>query len=301
MKKQISYFTFFALSLALSFTLFVNVKGNEAVAGAEQNAVEAAAGNSQEVSPVRASEHVARSVDTDDYIVQAVLSSGEGVLISAPIDGSLNKVHVQNGDKFKKGQTLVSYDCQAEKAKVSEIRAKLSVSNRQLEAYERLKAIDVISEVEYVSVLGQNNQDKAILSQALSRRNMCDVKAPFDGRVQDKQVENHEVVKSGRLLMKITSAEPLHVEMLVPSVWLRWLNVGANLNVYIRESDRNYEAEVIRIHGEVDPVSQSVHIVAKIEEYQEELLPGMSGRATFERTSRNVSNGFMGLSMRLGE
>lgn len=230
------------------------------------------------------------------YEVQAVLSAGKGLLVSAPIDGMLKKLPFENGDKFKKNDILVRYDCTAEKAKVTELRARLSMSKRQVEAYERLKEADMVADVEYVSVIGQNKQDRALLTQAQSRLDFCVIKAPFSGRVQDLQVDVNEVVKSGRFLMKINSDEPLNVEMLVPSTWLRWLNVGADLQVYIRESDRTYDAEVVRIHGEVDPVSQSIRIVAKISQYEEELLPGMSGKATFEKTSRQISGGFMGLS-----
>lgn len=227
--------------------------------------------------------------------VQAVLSSGKGLLISAPIDGSLKSVPFENGDAFKKNDILIRYDCAAEKAKVAEISARVSISDRQVVAYERLKKMDMVSDVEYISIIGQHKQNKALLTQARTRLDMCVIIAPFDGRIQDIQVDVNEVVKSGRFLMKINSNDPLNVEMLVPSVWLRWLNVGTLLDVYIKESAKVYAANVIRIHGEVDPVSQSVRIVAKINSYEEELLPGMSGRATFEKSSRKETNGFMGL------
>lgn len=232
---------------------------------------------------------------SQDYEVQAVLSAGKALLISAPMDGSLKFIPFENGDTFKKNDILIRYDCSAEKSKVAEIKARLSISSRQVEAYERLKKMDVVADVEYVSIIGQHKQNQALLAQASTRLKMCDIKAPFDGRVQDKQVDVNEVVKSGRFLMKINSNEPLNVEMLVPSVWLRWLNIGTSLDVFITESAKTYLANVIRIHGEVDPVSKSVRIVAKVNSYEEELLPGMSGKATFERSSRKETNGFMGL------
>jgi len=281
----------------LCFYLFLETSVQTKKAMAEENVQREVVVPEPRIEPAASDRRVV--VQNDDYSAQAVLSSGDAVVISAPIDGIIKASKFESGDKFKKGDVLIEYDCSAEKAKVREVKAKLSVSKRQLEAYERLKKNDVVSEIEYVSVLGSYKQDKEVYNQANTRLSMCKVRAPFDGRVQNKMISNHEVVKSGRLLMEVSSSDPLNVELLVPSIWLRWVNIGTPLELYIRESDRLYDANVMRIHGEVDPVSQTVRLVAKINGYKEELLPGMSGRATFDKKSRAIGKGFMGLSMEM--
>jgi hypothetical protein len=76
------------------------------------------------------------------------------------------------------------------------------------------------------------------------------------------------------------------------------LNIGTELEIFINETDRTYGAKIVAIHGEVDPVSQSIQVVAEMEDYHEELLPGMSGRATFNaQTTRNGVDGFLGLML----
>jgi len=57
--------------------------------------------------------------------------------------------------------------------------------------------------------------------------------------------------------------------------------------------------KIINVFGEVDPVSQSIQVVAEMEKYHEELLPGMSGRATFTRNTieEGSSKGFLGLKL----
>ena len=60
---------------------------------------------------------------------------------------------------------------------------------------------------------------------------------------------------------------------------------------------RQYSATIVAIHGEVDPVSQSVQVVAEMQDYHEELLPGMSGHATFDPSAIKAepNRGFLGL------
>ena len=191
---------------------------------------------------------------------------------------------------------LAQYDCRLEQAKLDELRARVRVSDRQLTASNRLKEMESISDIEYVSAVETNKQEKALLKQAQTRVDLCTITAPFDGRIKNKEVNRYEAVKSGRVLMEVGSLEPLKAELLVPSVWLRWINVGTPLRIYVEESGMYYHAEIVRIHGEVDPVTQSAHVIAKIDEYREELLPGMSGKAYFAEASRR-GQGFLGLKM----
>jgi len=217
-------------------------------------------------------------------------------VISGTMDGVLRKLPFDSGDVFKKGDILAQYNCKLESARVNEIRARLRVSERQLEAFERLKELDAVAEIDYISTQEKARQDKALLEQATARRDLCTIKAPFPGRVKERVASNYEAVKSGRVLMEIASNDPLNVEMLVPSVWLRWMNIGESLKVYIHESDRTYNATIVRIHGQVDPVTQTVHIIAKIDGYREELLPGMSGYADFFLRDKKTNSGFLGLT-----
>ena len=52
------------------------------------------------------------------------------------------------------------------------------------------------------------------------------------------------------------------------------------VDLHITESGKTYSAKITRIHGQVDPVTKTVQAVAELDEYQEELLPGMSGLAS---------------------
>ena len=231
------------------------------------------------------------------YEVQAVLSAKRKAVISGAMDGVLKKVPFENGDLFKKGDILAQYICDFEAAKVREIQARLRASARKIDAFQRLKTQDAVADVEYISVKEEHEQLKAVLQQSVARRKFCSIKAPFDGRVTDKLVSNHEAVKSGRVMMEISSLEPLQAELLIPSMWLRWLNTGASLHLRIHETGKDYDAEIIGIHGQVDPVTQTVRVVAEISEYEEELLPGMTGKAIFQEPRNRDMDGFLGVKV----
>ncbi len=241
---------------------------------------------------------LAAPVDSS-FQVQAVLVAKRSALVSSTMDGRIVRLPFNSGDVFKKGDVLVEYDCGMDRAKLREIEARARLSEKQLTAYEQLRKLQSVAQIEYETALENHQQNLAIIDQVKSHLKSCLIVAPFKGRVVKRTASPQEFLQAGRVMMEIASREPLQAEFLAPSVWLRWMNVGTPLTVYIEESGKNYGAKVKRIHGEVDPVSQSVQVVAEISTYQEELLPGMSGRASFdpEVTRQKASFGFLGLML----
>lgn len=236
-------------------------------------------------------------IDNGEHQVQAVLVAKRIAVISSTIDARLRRFPLSSGDTFEKGDLLAEYDCGVDYARLNEIKARQRLAKSQLDAYKQLKDMEVASNIELVQARENHAQATAQIDQVSSRLKLCKIIAPFPGRVVNKTASESEFVQTGRVLMEIASREPLQAEFLIPSVWLRWLNVGTPLQVYISESDKYYNARVSRIHGEVDPVSQSVQVDAEIEDYSEVLLPGMSGRATFapETVYKKPGFGFMGM------
>ena len=235
--------------------------------------------------------------ESNEYRVQAVLSAKRRAVLASALDARITKLNFENGDIFKKGDVLIEYDCTVDRARVKEAESRRRLTEVQLAAYEKLRELKSISEVEYVVAKENHEQNTALTDQIKGRIRYCQVIAPFDGRVTNKMASQHEFVQTGRVLLDISSREPLRAEFLIPSKWLRWVNVGTPLSIYIGESDSQYSAKIVAIHGEVDPVSQSVQVVAEMGDYHEELLPGMSGHATFDRLAakQQSDRGFLGL------
>jgi len=235
--------------------------------------------------------------DNDEYVVQAVLSPKRQAVIASGIDAKIIKLDLEDGDKFKKGAVLAEYDCSIDQGRLKEAQSRQRITEKQLQAYEKLINLESVSDMELLVARENNEQNLALISQIQGRLKACRHIAPFDGRVTRKMASQYEYAQAGRVLMDISSLDPLRAEFLIPSKWLRWLNVGTPLRIYIGETDRTYGAKIVAVHGEVDPVSQSVQVVAEMETYHEELLPGMSGQAVFasQDVRENIQGGFLGL------
>jgi len=280
MNRNIKTFSCFLLLIAAFATIsfFNGVGNNIAFAEPKGISIEGVTPESNDLG------------EPEEYQVQAVLNAQRTAVISGGMDGVLKRIPFENGDTFKKGEVLVEYNCRFENARHREVHAELTAVKRQAEAYERLREQNSVAEVEYISVLQEYKKLKAVLDQTIARLELCRVKAPFDGRVTDKVSNNHEAVRSGRVLLEISSIEPLQAEL-----------IGADLKIVVHETGKSYGAKIKRIHGKVDPVTQTAYVIAEINRYEEALLPGMSGRAIFDTTPKRESLGFLGVKITADE
>lgn len=217
---------------------------------------------------------------SENIEVEAVLVPQQVTVISSSRDGRIKNIHVDNGDTFRKGDLLIEYDCDDLTAETDIVAAEKNLAVKKTEGTEKLFKLDLISDLEKIDSETKNQQIDARIRLYQARMQQCNIYASFDGRVTNRLANANEYTRTDRVLMEIASSEPLRAEFLLPSKWLRWVNVGAPLDIMLNETEKAYAAHVTRIYGEVDPVSQSIQVVATMDPYADPLLPGMSGQAT---------------------
>ena len=112
----------------------------------------------------------------------------------------------------------------------------------------------------------------------------CEIVAPFNGRVAEQKVREQQYVQPGQALLEVLDDSALEVEFIMPSRWLRSVRVGSTVQIAVDETGRSYPARVQRLGARVDPVSQSVKVIATIDGRHPDLMAGMSGRVLVKRS-----------------
>lgn len=186
------------------------------------------------------------------------------------------------GEAFRAGATLVGFDCAEQQARLKIGRAELDSAGRNLEAKQRLAALQAAGEIEVQIARAAVDRANAQVELANVQIAQCRIRAPFAGRIAKLHVREHQGVNIGQPLMDIVADGPLKLRLNVPSRWLAWLAAGHRFEVAIDETRKIYPATVSALNARVDAVSQSIEIEARIVGKHPELLPGMSGTARFE-------------------
>ena len=162
--------------------------------------------------------------------------------------------------------------------KLDKARAELEAVQHTLTSNQRLAALNSVGQLELDLSRAAVSRAKAEVGAGQAIISKCSVAAPFNGRVAEQKARDQQFVQLGQPLLDIIDDSVLELEFLVPSAWLRWMRVGGALRVQIDETRKTYPARFIRVGARVDPVSQSIKVVAAIEGQHADLMAGMSGR-----------------------
>lgn len=220
--------------------------------------------------------------EQDVLDVEAVLVPRQVTVISSSQDGRIAAIAVDHGDHFRRGDVLVSYDCAHLQAEADIAKIEKEYTEKRKEGSNALFKLEIISDMDRIGALVEDKKATAKDVLYKSRLRDCEIRAEFDGRVTNRLANPGEYTRTDRVLLEVASEEALQAEFLVPSKWLRWINIGAPVPITIAETERTYSAKIVRIYGEVDPVSQSIQMIATLDSYEDPLLPGMSGKATID-------------------
>jgi multidrug efflux system membrane fusion protein len=188
--------------------------------------------------------------------------------IRPQVSGQILDIHVQRGDKVKKGQVLYTidprpYQAILDKAKATLVKDKASLdfAKKKLVRYEGLVKQDYVSQLNYdqyktdVSTLeAQIVQDQADIDSAQINLDYCTIRAPMDGMISFYNVDPGNIVSP-------TQADPLTVlRMLDPAS----IHFNISQHDYQRLKDAHPEKIVIKAflpHQENNQLEGDVYFV----------------------------------------
>ncbi|MGF6573366.1 RND family efflux transporter, MFP subunit [Paraburkholderia fungorum] len=229
--------------------------------------------------PVAAATQPDLSGDAGRIRIQLV--SRDQVDLSSEIAAKIATLPFRDGDSFRAGQTLVSLDCSLYAAQLHKSQAEAGAASDLLQVDQRLAQLHSVGELEVQQAAAKLKASNAEVAYMQATVHKCVIAAPFDGRVSKRSAAPQQFAEAGKPLLTIVDTSHLELKMIVPSKWLVWLKPGHALSVQVDEVGRTYPAKVARIGARVDPVTQTVDVTAALTGSVPELLPGMSGWATF--------------------
>jgi RND family efflux transporter MFP subunit len=186
-----------------------------------------------------------------------------------------------DGQNFKKGDVLVSFDCSAYQAQLNAAQAAGLAAREELAHKKQLAALNSVGRFEVALAEARQAQALAETQVYQVQVKRCSVTAPFNGRVVQRRVQPHESVAGGTALLEVVDNRTLEVHLLVPSRWLARLKPGATFQFTPDETGQPLQVEIKRLGARIDEGSQTLLLIGTLPADTNGLLAGMSGSARF--------------------
>ena len=213
--------------------------------------------------------------------IRVLVAPEEESVLAAQMAGRIRQINADLGAHIRAGQPLLRFDCDEQDARLKMAQAEFYGAQQTYESKAKLQAMQSVSELEVEQAASAVEKFRAQIQLYQAQLRQCSVSAPFSGRVTKLRVKPYESVNVGQPLVEVVNDRRLKAQLNIPSTWLARVKTNTPFAVRIEETGNTYEARVRRINGKVDAVSQSVEIEGEFRGTPADLLPGMSGVATF--------------------
>ena len=213
----------------------------------------------------------------------------EEVTVSTEVEGIVEKRFVDEGDRVKKGDSLIKIDDEEFRFQREEAEASLK------EAEERLKNAELtlkrINQLLEEKVIDRQKYDDTVTQFNLSRATLENVKAklkryrkslrdtlivsPLDGVVSERMVSEGEYVKVGTNLLKIVDIDPLKLSFALPEKFSGQLKIGQAVEVETKAyHGKIFTGNVYFISPQVNLNTRTFEVKAKVANTNYQLKPG---------------------------
>jgi RND family efflux transporter MFP subunit len=234
------------------------------------------------------------------------LEADKEVDIGPRVDGTIDEIFVQVGDRVEAGARLfrtrdVEYRIRVEDAEYALrlARAESTKAERDLTRAEELFRRDVVS-IEQIETVrtsadaARARRGQAETALARARQDLADtlVLAPYPGAITQRFVDEGVMLRtmltSGAAVVQLMKMDVVVAVVRVPEVHLRRIRVGTPARLQVDGLERAFEGEVAIVSDRVDPGSRSIELRVPIANPDLALKPGLFAKVELTPDAQNA-------------
>ncbi|MEX1119455.1 MAG: efflux RND transporter periplasmic adaptor subunit [Terrimicrobiaceae bacterium] len=198
--------------------------------------------------------------------------------VPSEVAGRVIETAVEAGQVVSKGDTLMKVEDRRAKITLELTQARHEEAMRLLGEAERLQKSSVVSQTQYESVLSSAKVTKAQLDEAKDAWERHTVKAPFDGVVNQRLVDQGDAVNINQAVVELVDVERLRVKFMVAGNDLSAFSPGREVEVRLLSGGRqNVAAKVDYVSRSADPATKMFQVEAVVDNAGGGMAGGLQG------------------------
>lgn len=200
--------------------------------------------------------------------------------------------HLVSGGLFNKGETLLKIDTadfelaiEKAQAEIAQVQVALATEQERakiaLAQWDRINIADkgepgplVTHEIQLSQQHANLSAAKANLQQAQLNLQRTELKAPFNGRIRQEQVDLGQYLRTGTSIGSFAGTDQAEIHIPLPQTELSWLEVpsssqknGSSATIRLTNNPAiTWEGKLVRSLGEIDPNSRMATVVVSVDD-----------------------------------
>ena len=205
---------------------------------------------------------------TQSVVLRGRTEAKRNVDVTAEISGQVVSRSVERGQQVRRGQLLCEIAVDDRRVAVEEAQAALEQAEIENEGSLELAARGLLSEVAIAASAARREAAEAHLERQMLNLARIQITAPFDGVVEDLQLDEGDYAMPGDACVTLIDLDPMLVSAQVTEEQVEYLRVGSLVKGSTRIG-RLLEGELSFIGNQSDPVTRTypVEITVGNEDY----------------------------------
>ncbi len=229
--------------------------------------------------------------DVDQRIeITGTLAAWEEATLAAEVDGRVVDIQRDLGDHVGRGGVLAKFAAEEYALKAAQADAELAAARADYDRVAKLADGRLISQQQVDEARRRLDVARATADLAHKKLNDTSLRAPFDGAVAERLINQGDYVKAGTAAFRIVRVSPLKFRGDVPERFAGDVKVGNLVAAYLAGVEGEpLRGRIVRIAPAVSATSRSFTVEAQIENPGGRVKPGTFARLSIEtRVTRSM-------------
>ncbi len=233
---------------------------------------------------------IAKEVVDMNFSVNGNFLANQRITFNAENSGRITRIYAEEGTRVSKGQLIASIETNILAVDVQTAQDALSNAERDLERYESSYKTGGVTQQQLDQARLSARNAAARLIQAKVKIGDANIRAPFNGIVNKKFIEQGAYVSPGNQLFEIVDVSKLKLAVTVNESQVALLKVGSPVNILTSVfPGQKFSGKISFIAPQAD---NTLNFPVEIElnsNPENKLKAGMYGTAVFEFPSQAAS------------
>lgn len=205
--------------------------------------------------------------------IQGTVNSDQSISLYPEMGGLIKKVYVKEGQRVKKGQTLVRFDSEVLQRSIKELDTNIELAKTTYEKQKKLWDKKIGSEIQYLQAKTNLESLQNKKASVKAQIDQTTIKAQFNGVIDEIFIKQGEMAAPSMPALRLINLDNIYIEANVSEKYLRHIQKGTEANIYFPNLERTISAKVSMIGNFINPANRTFRIVVNIKNNDHSIKP----------------------------
>ena len=232
---------------------------------------------SQPQPPAKISATTARTeMWTPEVKAVGSIEAINGIEVANEVPGVVENISFESGDTVNKGDVLIRLDAAIDEAALRTRRAEAQLAEQEFKRVSDLLPKRAVSQSQYDEAKANFDAAQARVNEAEAQLSKKVIRAPFDGELGLRLVDQGEYIATGTPIVEINMLNPIYVDYTLSEKDLSLVERNYEVVATVAAvPEQTFEGKVSAINTSVNPETRTVRIRATLDNEGNRLRPGM--------------------------